>query len=79
MKINGYELALSEEQLDEILDSKTRHINFVDETFSGYQNLTDGNKKALQHLVAAAKYFNTVAAEQDHELNQHHLHQHITL
>lgn len=69
MKINGYELALTEEQLDEILDSKTRHINFVDETFSGYQNLTDGNKKALQHLVAAAKYFNTVAAEQDHELN----------
>ena len=69
MKILGYEIALSEEELDDIINNKTRHIKLIDKNFPGYQNLTEGNKKALEHLVAAAKYFNTVAEEQDHELN----------
>lgn len=69
MKINGYELNLSEEQLDDIINNKMRTIELVDKNFPGYQNLTDGNKKALQHLVAAARVFNDVAMEQDHELN----------
>lgn len=69
MKINGYEIALAEEQLDEILEHKTRQIKLIDKDFTGYQNLTDGNKRALDHLVIAAKYFNQVAEEQDHCLN----------
>lgn len=69
MKINGYELALSEKELDKILNSKTRRIDLIDKNFPGYQTLTEGNKKALEHLVLAAKYFNQVAEEQDHELN----------
>lgn len=69
MKINGYELNLSEEQLDDIINNKMRTIELVDKNFPGYQNLTDGNKKALEHLVAAARVFNDVAMEQDHELN----------
>ena len=69
MKIKGYELALSEEQLDDIINNKTRQINLIDKNYSEYQNLTDGNKKALDHLVLAAKYFNVVAEELDHELN----------
>lgn len=69
MEINGYKLALSEEQLDDIINNKCRTIELVDKNFSGYKNLTEGNKKALEHLVLAAKYFNEVAEEQDHELN----------
>lgn len=69
MKINGYELALSEAQLDEILENKTKRIELVSKDFEGYKNLTEGNKKALEHLVAAARWFNDVSEEQDHELN----------
>lgn len=70
MKIKGYELALSEAQLDDILQNKTRRIEFVGKDFAGYQDLTEGNKKALEHLVTAARCFNQVAEEQDHELNR---------
>lgn len=69
MKINGYEIALSEEFLDDVFEHKTRVVELVDKNFEGYKNLTDGNKKALEHLVAAAKIFDDVAMEQDHELN----------
>ena len=69
MKINGYELNLSEEQLDDIINNKMRKVELVSKDFAGYKNLTEGNKKALQHLVAAAKIFDEVAMEQDHEMN----------
>ena len=69
MKINGYEISLSEEQLDEILNTKTRAVKLIGRDFAGYQSLTEGNKKALEHLVKAAEYFNEVAEEQDHALN----------
>lgn len=69
MKINGYELNVSEEFLDDILNNKTRTVELVDKNFAGYKNLTEGNKKALEHLVAAAKIFDDVALEQDHEMN----------
>ena len=69
MKINGYELNVSEDFLDDIFAHKTRTIELVDKNFSGYKNLTEGNKKALEHLVAAAKIFDDVAMEQDHEMN----------
>ena len=69
MKINGYELNVSEEFLDDIFANKTREVKLVDKNFAGYQALTEGNKKALEHLVAAAKIFDDVAMEQDHEMN----------
>lgn len=69
MKINNYEITLSEEELDDILNNKTRHIELIDKNFQGYQELTEGNKKALEHLIMAAKYFTDIALEQDHELN----------
>lgn len=69
MKINGYELNVSEEFLDDIFANKTREVKLVDKSFAGYQALTEGNKKALEHLVAAAKIFDDVAMEQDHEMN----------
>ena len=67
MKINGYELNVSEDFLDDIFAHKTRTIELVNKDFPGYRNLTEGNKKALEHLVAAAKIFDDVAMEQDHE------------
>ena len=69
MKINGYELNVSEEFLDDIFANKTREVKLVDKNFAGYKALTEGNKKALEHLVAAAKIFDDVAMEQDHEMN----------
>ena len=69
MKIKGYELALSEEKLDDIIEHKTRKIELVGKDFAGYEQLTEGNKKALDHLVAAAMYFTDIAEEQDHDLN----------
>lgn len=69
MKINGYELNVSEDFLDDIFAHKTRTIELVNKDFPGYRNLTEGNKKALEHLVAAAKIFDDVAMEQDHEMN----------
>ena len=69
MKINGYKLNVNEDFLDDIFAHKTRIVELVNKDFSGYKNLTEGNKKALEHLVAAAKIFDEVAMEQDHELN----------
>lgn len=69
MKINGYEIALSEAQLDDIINNRMRRVKLVSKDFAGYKNLTEGNKKALEHLVAAAKIFDDVAMEQDHEMN----------
>ncbi len=67
--INGYEIALSEEKLDKMINEQMMPINLIDENFEGYQNLADGDKKALKHLVNAAKIINNVALEQDHHLN----------
>lgn len=69
MKINGYEIALSEAELDDIINNKMRKVELIGRDFEGYKNLTEGNKKALEHLVAAARCFTDVALEQDHELN----------
>lgn len=69
MKFNGYEIALSENELDEIINHRMRTIDLVSKDFEGYKNLTDGNKKALEHLVAAAKILDDVAFIQDHEKN----------
>lgn len=69
MKINGYELALSEEKLDEIINKQMRRIELIDSDFEGYQALSENDKKALQHLVNAAKIMDNVAMEQDHPLN----------
>ena len=69
MKINGYEIALSENELDEIINHRMRTIELVSKDFEGYKNLTEGNKKALEHLVAAAKILDDVAFIQDHEKN----------
>ena len=47
MKINDYELNVSEDFLDDIFAHKTRIVELVNKDFSGDKNLTEGNKKAL--------------------------------
>ena len=70
MKINGYEIALSEEKLDEMINNQTLPIELIDKDFSGYKELSDGDKKALQYLVNAGKMMTDVAQEQDHHMNR---------
>jgi len=69
VKINGYEIALSEENLAHKIDHETIDINLIDENFPGYQALSSGNKKAFRHLINAANLFNDIFLEQDHKMN----------
>ncbi len=69
MKINGYEIALSEENLEHKLTTETIDVNLIGPDFAGYQNLSDGDKKAFGYLINAAKMFNDVFLEQDHKMN----------
>ncbi len=69
MKIDGYELNYSEEQLDFMLKKQMRSVELVSKDFDGYKSLSEGDKKALEHLVNAAYLINDVALEQDNPLN----------
>ena len=46
MKIKGYEIALTEEQLDDIINNQMIDIELINKEFPGYQNLSEGDKKA---------------------------------
>ena len=69
MKINGFELNYSAEEFADMANNKMRKIELIGKDFEGYEALSDGDKKALEHLVEAAKILNDVALEQDHPLN----------
>lgn len=70
MKINGYEIAIPEEKLSHMVQEEMLPIEMVNKDFEGYKALPEADKKALAHLVAAAKIMNDVALEQDHPLNR---------
>ena len=69
MKINGYEIKFSEQDLEDKINNQTLEIKLITPEFEGYKNLSEGNQKALKHLVAAAKMINDVSLEQDHPHN----------
>lgn len=69
MIINGFELNYSPEEFADMANNKMRKIELIDKDFSGYNDLSQGDKKALEHLVEAAKILNDVALEQDHPMN----------
>ena len=69
MKINGYEIALSEKKLDDIFKNQTVQFKMIDKKHEQYVNLPGNDKKALNLLVKAAKEMNMVAMEQDHHMN----------
>lgn len=69
MDINGLKIKYSEAELADMMDNKSIDINLAGKDLPEYQVLSEGNKKALEHLVAAAKIMNNVALEQDHPQN----------
>ena len=69
MIINGYKIAIDEDKLDKMISEQMTDVVLIDKNFDGYKNLSEGNKKALDHLVKAAKIINDVALQQDHFLN----------
>ncbi|MBE6444284.1 MAG: hypothetical protein E7020_06455 [Alphaproteobacteria bacterium] len=69
--INGFEIALDEQHLDKMINEQMMPIDMIDANFAGYQNLAEGDKKALIHLIKAAKVINDVTLEQDHSLNRY--------
>ncbi|MBR4105923.1 MAG: hypothetical protein IKK52_01310 [Alphaproteobacteria bacterium] len=68
-KINDYEIVITEAQLDKMINQQMMPVEMIDTSFDGYQGLAEGDKKALSHLVKAARILNDVALEQDHPLN----------
>ncbi len=64
-----YKIAVPEEKLDDIFASRLREVELIDESFPAYQQLAEGDKKALGYLARACKMMNEVSLEQDHPLN----------
>ena len=60
------QLNLSEEKLDKILNEETRDVKI--NPLEQYNNLADGDKQALSHLVKAGKILNNVFIKQEHSL-----------
>ena len=69
MEINGYKIKYTEADLQHKMKEETLDIKLISPEFEGYKNLSDGNKKALKHLIAAAQIINDVSLEQDHPMN----------
>lgn len=69
MQINGYKIKYSEQELAEMMDYKTINIELAGPELEAYKQLSAGNRKALEHLVTAAKMMNNVALEQDNPHN----------
>lgn len=66
---NGYELNYSIEELKKMTTEEMTDVTLLSEDAPAYQALEDGDKKALKHLVAAAKILNNVALKQDNPHN----------
>ena len=68
-KYNGYELNYTPNQLKKMTTKEMTDVVLLSDSSPVYQNLAEGDKKALKHLVAAAKILNNVALKQDNALN----------
>ncbi|MCQ2957333.1 MAG: hypothetical protein MJ180_00350 [Candidatus Gastranaerophilales bacterium] len=62
---NQLQCNLTVEKADKILKEETREIKF--NPVEQYNNLAEGDKKALSHLVKAGKILNDVFIKQEHE------------
>ncbi len=69
MKINGFNIKYSTEELRQKIDEQMRKIELIDKNNEAYTALPDGDKKALNYLANAARIMNDVALEMDHPLN----------
>ena len=66
---NGYELNYSLEEFKKMATEEMSNINLLSDSSPEYQALEEGDKKALKHLVAAAKILNNIALIQDNPHN----------
>ena len=66
---NGYEINYTIEELEKMTTQDMTDVTLISKEHPSYINLTDGDKKALEHLVIAAKILNNVALIQDNALN----------
>ena len=69
MKINGFKINYSAPEIKKKVTKEMRQIVLIDKEHEAYKNLSDGDKKALQYLVNAARIINDVALEMDHPMN----------
>lgn len=66
---NGYELNYNIDELKQMTTEEMTDIILLSEQSEQYQALKEGDKKALKHLVAAAKILNDVSLWQDNPHN----------
>lgn len=66
---NGYELNYSIDELKKMTTEEMTNVTLLSEESPAYKELEEGDKKALKHLVAAAKILNNVALKQDNPHN----------
>ena len=69
MQINGYKIKYTEQELADMMDNKTINIDLAGPDLPSYQELSEGNRKAIEHLLIAAKIMDNVALEQDNPHN----------
>ena len=69
MKINGFKIKYSAPELRKKVTKEMRQVVLIDQQSESFKNLSDGDKKALQYLVNAARIINDVALEMDHPMN----------
>lgn len=66
---NGYELNYSIDELKKMTTEEMTDVILLSPNSDAYLSLEEGDKKALKHLVIAAKIFNNVSLKQDNALN----------
>lgn len=66
---NGYELNYSIEELKNMTSNEMTDVVLISNEHPSYNTLSDGDKKALEHLVKAAQILNNVSLEQDNKHN----------
>ncbi|MBO5284803.1 MAG: hypothetical protein J6B00_02890, partial [Alphaproteobacteria bacterium] len=66
---NGYDLNYTIEELKKMTTEEMTDVTLLSEDAPAYIALEEGDKKALKHLVAAAKILNNVALKQDNPHN----------
>ncbi|MBQ9271136.1 MAG: hypothetical protein IJ218_02580 [Alphaproteobacteria bacterium] len=69
MKINGFKINYSAAEIKKKVTEQMRQVVLIDSNSEAYKNLAQGDKKALQYLVNAARIINDVALEMDHPMN----------
>lgn len=66
---NGFALNYSTDELKKMATEEMTDITLLSETSPAWQALSEGDRKALQHLVQAAKILNNVCLQQDNPHN----------